>query len=136
MLNEQVMLNDIFYSRFVVNEETRGKRPGVLSTIEGPFMEIDTKNRNSRTYSKSLVEDRIINTPYTKEMLANKILLGEGRHPADRFEIWATEASHNITDLWIDDKNILMGRADILDTPTGKNHPDFSRLWLLFGCFC
>lgn len=121
ILNEQIILNDIFFSRFSVNEETRGKTPGVLSTVEGSFMDIGAKNRNGRIYSISLVENKVLGTDYTKEMLRNKILLGEGRHPQDRFEIWATEASHNITDLWIsEDKTTLMGRADILDTPNGR----------------
>lgn len=121
-LYEQVqLLDDVHMTTLTVNEESRGKRPGVLSTVEGPFMEIEELNRNTRVYSLSLVENKIINLPYTKEMMTNKTLLGEGRHPKDRYEIWATEASHNITDLWIsDDKKMLMGRADILDTPMGR----------------
>lgn len=121
-LNEEIqMLDDVYYSSLTVNEETRGTRPGVLSTVEGPFMDIDDENRNSRVYSRSLIENKIINLPYTVEMMKNKTLLGEGRHPKDRYEIWATEASHNITDLWIsDDGKHLMGRADILDTPMGR----------------
>lgn len=115
------MLDDIYYATLVVNEESRGKRPGVLSTVEGPFMDINDENRNTRIYSRSLIENKIIKLPYTQEMMKYKTLLGEGRHPKDRYEIWATEASHSITDLWIsDDGKQLMGRADILDTPTGR----------------
>lgn len=121
-LTEEVqMMDDVFYSSLVVNEDSRGKRPGVLSTVEGPFMAIDDENRNSRVYSRPLIENRIINLPYTKEMMKYNTLLGEGRHPKDRYEIWATEASHNITDLWIsEDGKFLMGKADILDTPMGR----------------
>ena len=121
-INEEIqMLDDIYYATLVVNEESRGKRPGVLSTVEGPFMDINDENRNTRVYSRSLIENKIIKLPYTQEMMKYKTLLGEGRHPKDRYEIWATEASHSITDLWIsDDGKQLMGRADILDTPTGR----------------
>ena len=105
----------------VSEEAGKKKRAGVLCTIEGPFMEVEAINQNDRFYTRSLIENKIVNAPFTKTMMANRTLYGEGRHPTDRFEVWCPEATHNVTDLWFsDDGKYLMGRADILDTFVGN----------------
>lgn len=121
-------LHEVYWSKLKlvesnsVNESTdnSGNNAGVLGTVEGPFAEIENKNRNNRVYSKELWEG-VINSGYVKEMMDNRTLLGEGDHPEDRFEISIPEVSHSITDLWLDEtNNLVMGRADILDTPVGN----------------
>lgn len=119
-------LYDTFYSsmdlveNYVEKGNESGKN-GVLGVVEGPFAEIDTWNRNDRKYYKSLWENKVLKSDYVSEMLNNKTLLGEADHPEERFEISIPNVSHSITDLWIDEeKNVVMGKADILDTPMGR----------------
>lgn len=116
-------LNEVYMSklRLVENSAPTVDCSGVLNTVEGPFAEIDNKNRNGRIYKKSLWE-KVINSDYVKEMmLENKSLYGEGDHPKERFEISIPNISHVVTDLWIDEANsVVMGKADILDTPVGR----------------
>jgi hypothetical protein len=119
-------LNEVYWSKLKlvesnsVNESSTEKQFGVLGTVEGPFAEINNENRNNRVYSEDLWRG-VISSDYVKEMMENKTLLGEGDHPEGRFEISIPEVSHSITDLWINESNgLVMGRADILDTPVGN----------------
>lgn len=112
-------MDEVYFSKLSILESSRGTRPGVLSTVEGPFLEAGQKNRNVRSYSRSLIENKILNSPYTQELIKNRLLLGEAKHPKDRMEIKIEESSHNITRLWLDG-DILYGQADILDTPAGR----------------
>lgn len=119
-MGELKVLNEtVCESKMKITENNSNKK-GVLASLEGPFAEIETKNRNGRIYSKSLWEN-VINSDYVQEMLENKTLFGEADHPEDRFEISLPKISHVVTDLWIDEsKNKVMGSMDILDTPAGE----------------
>jgi uncharacterized protein YoxC len=114
-------LEEMTVSTMMIVEGTENKRPGVLCEVEGPFIVINQDNNNDRWYTKSLIDNRILGIPYTKKMLANKTLYGEASHPSDRFDVKLPLISHNITNLWWNDDNtVLMGRADVLDTPSGR----------------
>lgn len=119
--NQTVQFDDVYYTKLNIDESSRGLKPGVLSTVEGPFMEVEIENRNGRKYTQSLIRNKIVEADYTKEQLENRTLLGEARHPQDRYEVWIPDVSHNIIALWFnEDGTLLMGRADILDTPMGR----------------
>ena len=113
-------LNEVYYAKLSIVESSQKTRPGVLSIVEGTFAEADVKNRNERIYPSSLWE-KVIGSAYVKEMMENRSLFGEASHPAERMDVSLPEVSHVITDLWMDEsKGLLMGRADILDTPAGN----------------
>lgn len=127
-LGNKQPLNEVYISKLELVENNSSisessnteDRFGVLGTVEGPFAEIEHKNRNNRYYPKELWEG-VLESDYVKEMMENKTLFGEGDHPEERFEISLPEVSHCITDLWIDEStDLVMGRADILDTPKGN----------------
>ena len=87
--------------------------------LEGVFAELDKLNRNSRIYTK---EEYLKHLQYLRDDIRKgETLLGELDHPEDRFEVKLKEASHRIIDIWYDkDKNVVMGKIELLNTPNGK----------------
>jgi hypothetical protein len=125
------LLSDVVYSNFcIINEsnDNAPKRKGVLKTVQAPFALAEDasigdgvdENRNSRLYSRKLIQKKIVESDYTKEMLKNKTLYGEVGHPNGRFNISILDASHCITELKMGKDGVLYGKADILDTPSGR----------------
>lgn len=121
MPKEIIPLIETYYSKLdIVESKSENLRPGVLATVIGPFAQYGTRNRNNRVYPKSLWE-KVINSDYVQEQLKNRTLFGEADHPKDRFEVSLPDVSHSVTKLWLDEKNkLVMGEADILDTPAGR----------------
>lgn len=113
-----VQLNEVYIST-LTESKAEAKRPGVLKTVEGPFAEVNEQNRNGRRYSRKLWET-VINSDYVKEMLPNRTLFGEADHPADRAEISLPNVSHVVTNLKLMPDGVVYGKADILDTPSGR----------------
>lgn len=98
--------------------ETQQTNPSVLKTVKGIVADFNP-NRNGRVYPRELWE-RVINSEYTKEMMASKMLLGEADHPFDdRVEISIKEVSHAINKLWIEGDKV-MAELDILNTTNGQ----------------
>ena len=90
----------------------------VLKTVKGIVADFNP-NRNGRVYPRELWE-KVINSEYTKEMMASKMLLGEADHPFDdRVEISIKEVSHAINKLWIEGDKV-MAELDILNTTNGQ----------------
>tara|TARA_R110000824_G_scaffold69764_1_gene179572 strand:- start:197 stop:808 length:612 start_codon:yes stop_codon:yes gene_type:complete len=75
----------------------------------------DTKNGNGRVYPTKILMREINN--YKKLVKENRAL-GELDHPDDSV-INLKNASHMITDCWMDGPKV-MGKAKVLDTPSGK----------------
>tara|TARA_R110000824_G_scaffold21112_11_gene78978 strand:+ start:396 stop:1007 length:612 start_codon:yes stop_codon:yes gene_type:complete len=75
----------------------------------------DTKNGNGRVYPTKVLTREINN--YKKLVKENRAL-GELDHPDDSV-INLKNASHMITDCWMDGPKV-MGKAKVLDTPSGK----------------
>lgn len=98
--------------------ETEKTNPSVLKTVKGVVADFNP-NRNGRVYPRELWE-KVINSEYTKEMMASKMLLGEADHPFDdRVEISIKEVSHAINKLWIEGDKV-MAELDILNTTNGQ----------------
>lgn len=100
--------------------ENHSPRKGCLGRIEGICADFANPTRNGRFYSRELWE-RVFNDDLIKESLESKTLIGELDHPEDRFEPLAKEACVVMTDYTFDDdKKVVYGGFDILDTPAGR----------------
>lgn len=111
-------------------EGVQSKTPGCLGTLKGPCADYHNPTRNSNFYSRKLWEN-VFNDELVKESLEDKVLIGELDHPGDRLETKATLAAIVMTDYeFDDDKGVVIGTFDILDTPNGK----ILRSLLDYGC--
>lgn len=97
----------------VINEDTTF---GKFWYIEGIFMQADVVNRNRRLYPGHIMEAEINN--YQKNWIDTKRSAGELNHP-NTMEINPERISHITEEIRIDGKNYI-GRAKVLNTPTGK----------------
>lgn len=117
----KVLIRDDFVFESNCYESVDSGLPeGVLREIKGPLAEWDTLNRNKRKYSEKLW-DNVLESPYVKEQLKFKTLLGEANHPSDRYEVDFERVSHKIVEMHkVPDKNQIHGTIQILDTPLGR----------------
>ena len=94
----------------------------IIGMVEGQFFQPDGMSRNKRWYPRSLWEN-VLASADVKNRLLNHTMFGEIGHsdgPVTDNTLRSGEASHIITDLWIDEKGRGMGRAYILGTETGR----------------
>lgn len=94
----------------------------IIGMIEGQFFKPDGMSRNQRWYPRSLWE-KALNSSDVKNRLCTSTMFGEIGHsdgPVEDMTLRNGCASHFIDDLWIDEKGRGMGRAYILNTPTGN----------------
>ena len=97
-----------------IKEDTEGGNKKY--SIEGIFMQSESKNRNGRVYPKNVLESAT--TKYLDEQVSKGRAVGELGHPESP-SINLDRVSHKITELkW--DGNDVIGRADILETPMGQ----------------
>ncbi len=79
--------------------------------VEGPYISVNTPNRNNRIYSKSMMEPIVEN--YIQEKVSKGSAFGEFGHPNGP-KINEERLSHRITSLkW--DGNSVIGKAVVLD---------------------
>jgi hypothetical protein len=83
--------------------------------LSGKLQEADVRNGNGRVYPYRVLQREMKN--YQKLVKENRAL-GELDHPEDSV-INLKNASHMITEVWWDGKAV-MGKAKILETPSGK----------------
>ena len=113
--NDGSTLNESEYSSLIDGQY-------IIGIVEGQFFQPDGMSRNGRWYSRRLWEN-VLNSADVKNRLLNHTMFGEIGHsdgPVTDMTLRKGEASHFIADLWIDEKGRGMGRAYILDTPTGR----------------
>ena len=97
--------NDLEY----LTEEKDGRKHLYVS---GPYISVDTPNRNNRVYSRSLMEPIV--EGFLKDKVNNGSAFGEFGHPANGPKINEEKISHRITSLkW--EGNHVIGKALILD---------------------
>ena len=82
--------------------------------LSGKLQESDIQNGNGRVYPHAVLMREMKN--YSK-LVKEKRALGELDHPEDSV-INLKNASHMVTDVWWDNKNV-MGKVKVLDTPSG-----------------
>jgi len=83
--------------------------------LTGIMQRADTQNGNGRIYPQRVLMREVENY---KKLVKERRALGELDHPEDSV-INLKNASHMITEVWWDNKNV-MGKAKILDTPSGQ----------------
>lgn len=91
-------------------------KPGKNYYIEGVFLQSEISNRNGRIYPHSVLKCEV--DRYVKESVSKNRALGELNHP-ETPTINLDRVSHMITSIKEDGTNFI-GRAKVLDTPTGK----------------
>lgn len=84
--------------------------------IEGIYMQSNKRNRNGRVYPKEVLEKAV--EKYTIEQIEKDRAVGELNHP-DSPTINLDRVSHKILSLEWNGNNVI-GKAKILDTPSGK----------------
>ncbi len=88
---------------------------GKKYSIEGVFMQAETKNRNGRIYPKPIMENAV--SKYVTEQVSKGRAVGELNHPEGP-TVNLDKVSHKIESLdW--KGNDVMGKATILETPMG-----------------
>lgn len=97
-----------------VLREAKG-RPGVFE-VEGVMQRAVAENQNGRVYSKSILEREA--KKYVTEFVKNGNAFGELDHPESPV-VSLKNASHIVKDLWWKG-NDLMGRVELLNTPSGN----------------
>jgi hypothetical protein len=111
ILTEFVSLQDLD----IIKEDVGSDQEKSLK-IKGIFLKADTKNKNGRTYPKSLM-DREVNL-YQDKIKRNQSI-GSLDHTSDAF-VKLSLASHIITELdFVNDVDVV-GVARIISTPLGK----------------
>jgi|TARA_R110002074_G_scaffold46299_3_gene119235 hypothetical protein len=83
--------------------------------LSGKLQEADVQNGNGRIYPYKVLTREVQNY---KKLVKERRALGELDHPDDSV-INLKNASHMVTDVWMDDKNV-MGKVKVLDTPSGN----------------
>ena len=94
-------------------EKKKVANGGVILT--GVMQRADEQNGNGRVYPYETLVREIENC---KKLVNERRALGELDHPDDSV-INLKNASHLVTDIWMDGKN-AMGKIEVLDTPSGK----------------
>ena len=99
----------------LTEDEKRLMASGKKFYMTGCMQKFDTPNGNGRVYTKDVLQKEVEN--YWK-LVKERRALGELDHPDDSV-INLKNASHLVTDMWWDGP-ALMGKVEILDTPSGK----------------
>lgn len=97
--------------------EAAGKGGRKALVVEGIFQKADTLNANQRIYPKALW-NKILGSDGLKEALSRRRMFGECDHPSD-WRMALARTSHVVTDLRMDESGNVIGKAEILPTPTG-----------------
>ena len=98
----------------LTEEEKRFVSSGGM-ILSGKLQEADVQNGNGRVYPYKVLTREVANY---KKLVKEKRALGELDHPDDSI-INLKNASHMVTDVWMDNKNV-MGKVKVLDTPSGN----------------
>ena len=116
----QVLIETRMNSLKLNEDASKTPKKGCLGRLEGICADFKNPTRNGRLYPIELWK-KVFADPLFKEALKNKTLFGELDHPEDRFEPLVKHACIVMTDYTIDeDKGVIYGGFDILDTPDGK----------------
>jgi hypothetical protein len=106
-------LNDFTYDHEEVKKVTDEGGPLIVT---GVLQRSDTLNQNGRVYPREVLEPQI---EYYKGLVKERRAVGELDH-ADEPVVNLKNASHLITDIWMESDGIVKGKVEILDTPMGN----------------
>ena len=108
-----------------INETTTNSRVDgkyIIGMIEGQFFKPDGMSRNGRWYPRTLWE-KALNSADVKNRFNTSTMFGEIGHsdgPVEDLKLRTGCDSHFIDKMWITEDGKGMGRAYILNTPTGQ----------------
>ena len=95
---------------------TEGKGANQRKKLRGKFQKCDEQNNNGRVYPRKILENQV---KAIKEKIDDRSLVGALDHPSND-AIHLSQASHLITNLWVENNGDVMGECEILSTPNGK----------------
>jgi len=107
------LISEISQDVQYLTEEKDGKK---FLYVAGPYISVNTPNRNNRIYSKGIMEPVV--EGFVKDKINNKTAYGEWGHPQGP-KINEERISHRITSLDWDGNNVI-GKAVVLDEGQGK----------------
>jgi hypothetical protein len=84
--------------------------------LKGIMQKADTLNQNGRVYPKDILEREVRN--YQKFIVENRAL-GEADHPESSV-VNIKNVSHIVKECYMDDRGVVYGTIELLDTPSGK----------------
>jgi hypothetical protein len=96
--------------------------------LTGVMQRADAQNGNGRVYPRRVLEREVENY---KKLISENRALGELDHPDDSV-INLKNVSHLVKDIWWDGSNV-MGKIQILDTPSGKIAKDLVNSGITLG---
>jgi hypothetical protein len=96
--------------------------------LTGVMQRADAQNGNGRVYPRRILEREVENY---KKLISENRALGELDHPDDSV-INLKNVSHLVKDIWWDGTNV-MGKIQILDTPSGKIAKDLVNSGITLG---
>lgn len=84
--------------------------------LKGIMQKADTLNQNGRVYPRDILEREVRN--YQKFIIENRAL-GEADHPESSV-VNIKNVSHIVKECYMDDRGVVYGTIELLDTPSGK----------------
>jgi|TARA_R110000824_G_scaffold160401_1_gene335160 hypothetical protein len=108
------------------NEKRRLQEGSVF--LVGVCQKAGTKNGNGRVYPKSVLEREVENY---QNSIRERRALGELDHPDDSV-INLKNSSHLVTKMWWEGNNV-MGKIEVLDTPSGRILKDLLKSGVKLG---
>ena len=108
------------------NEKRRLQEGSVF--LVGVCQKAGTKNGNGRVYPKSVLEREVENY---QNSIHERRALGELDHPDDSV-INLKNSSHLVTKMWWEGNNV-MGKIEVLDTPSGRILKDLLKSGVKLG---
>ena len=121
--NKNVMINTIASSPLLLESAGVTQSGQEKYRFRGIFTACSDENhtvvnRNNRIYP---LDEMMRHMGYLREAIKKNQLAGEINHPADRFETSLRDASHLVTDLYINKEDATVrGEVLLLDTPQGR----------------
>ena len=84
--------------------------------LKGIMQKADALNQNGRVYPRDILEREVRN--YQKFIVENRAL-GEADHPESSV-VNIKNVSHKVKECYMDDRGVVYGTIELLDTPSGK----------------
>ena len=103
-------------NHLVIREEVDPNTGAKVTYVVGIMQRAESRNQNGRSYPRKLLQREA--TRYMQEEIQESRAFGELDHP-DSPVVNLKNASHTIEKLWWEGDD-LMGKVEILDTPSGR----------------
>jgi hypothetical protein len=99
---------------FLIEEKNRQGEQKLY--ITGPFLMAEEKNQNGRIYPRDILEEKLEDY---KVLVKERRAVGELDH-TDLPVVELKNASHVMTDIWMEPDGTVRGKLEVLETPMGQ----------------